>query len=66
MTASRHDKDAPPKADPRHGENPGYAEDQPRDRTDARQPAVPSQPNPDEPGIEHREQADVAPAKGKR
>jgi len=66
MTASRRDKDSPPKADPRLGENPGYAEDQPRDRVDARQPAIPSHPTPDEAGIEHQEQPGVDPAKRKR
>jgi len=59
MANPRDDSKAPPKADPRRGQNPGYAEDQPRDRTDARQPAIPSQP---EPGIEHREQTDTDPA----
>jgi hypothetical protein len=45
MATPRRDKDAPPKADPRHGKNPGYAEDQPRDRTDARQLPIESRPN---------------------
>jgi len=66
MATPRNDKEAPPKADPRRGQNPGYAEDQPRDRTDARQPAIPSQPSPDEAGIDHREQPGVDPEKGKR
>ena len=35
------DRDTPPAADPGHGRNPGYAEDQPRDRRDARRLATP-------------------------
>jgi hypothetical protein len=66
MATPRHGKDTPAKADPRRGANPGYAEDQPRDSEDARQPAIPSRPNPDDAGIEHREQTDVDPAKGRR
>jgi hypothetical protein len=46
-------KRAPPAPNPQRGKNPGYAEDQPHDVEDARQPAIPSQPTPDEPGIEH-------------
>ena len=30
----------------------GYREEQPRDRGQARQPAEPARPSPDEPGIE--------------
>jgi hypothetical protein len=52
------DHDTPPAADPRRGKNPGYAEDQPRDHRDARQPAIPSQPAPDEAGIEYDAEAD--------
>jgi hypothetical protein len=41
-----------PAADPRHGRNPGYAEDQPDDHRDARRPSArPPQPSPDEPGM---------------
>jgi hypothetical protein len=47
-------KRAPPSADPRRGKNPGYAEHHPRDAEDAHQPVIPSQPTPDEPGIEQR------------
>jgi hypothetical protein len=48
----KRDEGSQPKADPRSGKNPGYAEDQPQDRRDARQhtkhkPA----PTPDEPGL---------------
>ena len=46
------DEGSQPAADPRRGKNPGYAEDRPQDRRDARQdterkPA----PSPDEPGL---------------
>jgi hypothetical protein len=48
----KRDEGSHPKADPRRGKNPGYAENQPQDRRDARQhieqkPA----PNADEPGL---------------
>jgi hypothetical protein len=44
------DRDNPPKADPRRGRNPGYAEDQPRDQEEARRPATPSPSGePDDP-----------------
>jgi hypothetical protein len=46
-------KRAPPAADPRRGKNPGYAENHPRDARDAHQPAIPSQPTPDEAGMGH-------------
>jgi hypothetical protein len=60
------DKATPPAADPKRGRNPGYAEDHPRDPADARQAAIPSQPTPDEAGIEHDPDAQPDPAKGKR
>ena len=46
------DEDSRSATDPRRGKNPGYAEDQPKDRRDAKQrvdrkPA----PSPDEPGL---------------
>ncbi|HVI24747.1 MAG TPA: hypothetical protein VM576_00935 [Xanthomonadaceae bacterium] len=48
----KRDEGTQPAADPRRGRNPGYAEDQPDDRRDARQPThPPPQPNPDEPGM---------------
>jgi hypothetical protein len=51
MTSSK--KETPPAADPRAGRNPGYAENQPRDKGDAHAPhREPPVPNPDEPGIE--------------
>jgi hypothetical protein len=51
----------PPTTDPRRGKNPGYAEDQPRGPADAKRPAIPSQPTPDEPGIDHEGGGDPAP-----
>ena len=45
------DRQAPPDANPRPGRNSGYAEDKPRDRRDAHQPAEPPKPSPDEPGM---------------
>ena len=42
-------KQAPPGADPRRGENPGYPEDQPDDGEDAHAAGKPSQPSPDVP-----------------
>lgn len=50
----RRDKTAPPDADPRAGHNPGYAEDKPRDREDARQPHPKKPRDPDEGGL-HRD-----------
>ncbi len=44
-------KQAPPAADPKPGRNPGYAENQPRDREDIRQPQPRKPPNPDEGGM---------------
>ena len=48
----KRDAGTPPAANPRRGANPGYPENQPRDRRDARQStqAKPA-PNPDEPGL---------------
>ncbi len=49
MTA--REKTTPPAPDPKSGHNPGYAEPQPRDQQDARQPD-PKQPrDPDEGGM---------------
>ena len=61
---AKTDNPAPPAADPRRGRNPGYAENQPRDRGDAQQPAAPSQPNPDEPGIRRDPDPPPDPADG--
>lgn len=46
-------KTTPPTADPRSGRNPGYAETQPRDPADVRQPAPEPKPSPDAPGIDY-------------
>jgi hypothetical protein len=46
------DKAAPPgRPDPKAGRNPGYAEPQPRDRKDARQPAPKKRKAPDDGGL---------------
>lgn len=55
-------KTAPPAADPRSTRNPGYAENLPRDREDARQPAPTPVPNPDDPGIDYDADAPPDPA----
>jgi hypothetical protein len=61
----KHDERIPSKADPRHGRNPGYAEDRPRDPREARQASgdKPS-PSPDEPGM--RRDPDPPPTSGDR
>jgi hypothetical protein len=60
----KRDDNIPSKADPRRGPSPGYAEDRPRDRHEARQDsAATPQPNPDEPGL--RRDPDPPP-RGKR
>lgn len=60
---TRPDKDLPasPGVDPRRGRNPGYAEERPKDRGQAQQPAEPSRPNPDEPGIDRDTDAHPSP-----
>lgn len=45
-------KPAPPAADPRPGQNPGYAEDEPRDKSDVRKPHAREAPSPDEGGVD--------------
>lgn len=52
----------PPAADPRAGRNPGYAENNPRDKEDAHAKAPKPGNQPDEPGIDRDtdEQADPA------
>lgn len=45
------DKTTPPATDPKPGRNPGYAEPQPRDKEDARDPAPRHKRNPDEGGL---------------
>ena len=44
-------KTTPPAADPRSGRNPGYAEPQPRDGNEARQPDPRKPPDPDAGGL---------------
>jgi hypothetical protein len=48
------DKTTPPAADPRPARNPGYAEPQPRDGGDARQPDPRKPPNPDAGGLDRK------------
>lgn len=43
----------------------GYREERPRDPGEARQPAAPARPSPDEPGIERDTDAHPVPEKGK-
>ena len=51
MTIRRKDL-LPPKADPDAGDNPGYAEDRPRDRREAHLPhGKDDPPSPEEGGI---------------
>ncbi|MGH8074634.1 MAG: hypothetical protein ACREO4_11270 [Lysobacter sp.] len=52
------DKSAPPAPDSKAGENPGYAEPEPRDKDDARQPHPRKKPNPDEGGMEREPERD--------
>ena len=59
-------KSTPPAADPRAGHNAGYAENQPRDKEDARAKGPKPMPNPDEPGIDRDTDEQPDPAKGKR
>jgi len=55
------DKD-PSIANPRPGANPGYAEAQPRDRAEARQPAGSPQPTPDKPAVDDDSPAATLPS----
>ena len=52
-----NEKKTPAGSDPRVGENPGYAEAEPRDREDARDPRPEHLRNPDDGGLD-REPAD--------
>lgn len=45
------EKTAPAATDPKPGHTPGYAEPQPRDKQDARNPAPGHKRNPDEGGL---------------
>jgi hypothetical protein len=56
------DRPTPPATDPRPGRNPGYAEQKPRDGRDAHQPAAPSKPSPDEPGMRRDPDPEADPA----
>lgn len=58
----RTGKTAPPAADPHSEANPGYAENVPRDREDARHPAPPPTPSPDDPGMDYDADAPPDPA----
>jgi hypothetical protein len=58
------DKTAPPDADPKAGRNAGYAENQARDKEDARQQVIPPRPSPDAPGLGHDPDAQPDPAAG--
>jgi len=49
--------------DPKAGRNPGYAEERPRDRGDAQQPAEPARPSPDEAGIDHDADGQASPGR---
>ncbi len=57
-------KTAPPAADPQAGHNAGYAEPQPRDKHDARQPDPKKPRNPDEGGMQREPDSgpDTAPS----
>jgi hypothetical protein len=50
-------------ADPRHGKNPGYAENQPSDRREAQQPAAASQRDSQSSEVKHDADAQPDPAK---
>lgn len=49
---STPDKDSPPASDPQPGQNPGYAETEPRDKEDAQDPRPRRPPNPDAGGLD--------------
>jgi len=53
LNTPRNQQGSPPKAGPEAGDNPGYAEDEPRDRKDAHSPhGRDDPPSPDEGGVE--------------
>lgn len=58
----RRDKTVPPGPDPKPGRNPGYAEPNPRDRDDAKQPDPRKPPNPDAGGMERDPETSPDPA----
>lgn len=58
------DKSTPPAADPKAGRNAGYAENQARDKDDARQKVIPPRPSPDPGDLGHDPDAQPDPARG--
>lgn len=59
-TSSGHS--SPAAADPKAGQNPGYAETEPRDAADARTPRTGKVPNPEVGGLERSGGADPSAA----
>ena len=55
-------RDTAPAADPRAGANPGYAENQPRDKADARDGRSGKAPNPEAGGLQRPQGDDPKPA----
>lgn len=53
MNAPDRDRTAPPAAGAEPEQNPGYAEDEPRDKDDARHPPAPDG-DPEEGGLERK------------
>lgn len=62
MNAPDRDRTAPPGAGPGPEQNPGYAEDEPRDKDDARNPPAPAH-DPEEGGPEREPDGDTDPAR---
>lgn len=56
------EKTHPPSAEPGNSQNAGYAENQPRDKRDARQDVIRPKPSPDESGPHHDADAQPDPA----
>ena len=56
------DKSNPSGVEPKAGANAGYAEQQPRDKRDARQAVIRPTPSPDESGPHHDPDAQPDPA----
>jgi hypothetical protein len=55
-------RDTPAVADPRTGANPGYAENQPRDKADARNPRTGKRPDPEAGALDRPQGDSPAPA----
>lgn len=55
------DKTAPPAPDPDPARNPGYAEQQPRDKRDAAIDKPRPRPNPDEGGVDREPEVEPDP-----